>query len=193
MKCLQLRPCWNRFCVINITLIFRWWLPLVNKTHTSSEYTSVNRSSKIIKHGSPCAFAKLLFSGTPLWYCTFLFNADNCCLLSVTPDYPSFKFLFRAQRVEVLQESNADCWFTRTTRTCYDTGKMVLEPDPLVHWWCMSPSPPFFIYLRIGQQTDNRTEPNYYRVTVSSWKTKLCKFYPPLPKESALFLPFSYF
>jgi len=57
----------------------------------------------------------------------------NCCLLTETPDYPSFKFLFRAQRFEVLKKGNCEGGLTLTARTSYNAGKRMFKPEPLVH------------------------------------------------------------
>jgi hypothetical protein len=44
---------------IKMTLIFRWWMPFVSRTHTSLKCTSFNRSQKIIRLILQSALPKL--------------------------------------------------------------------------------------------------------------------------------------
>jgi hypothetical protein len=57
----------------------------------------------------------------------------NRCLLPLIPDYPSFKFLFRAQCVEFFKKGNGEGGITRTARTGYNAGKGMFKSEPLVY------------------------------------------------------------
>ena len=61
--------------MISMTLLLRWWLPFVNRSHTSPlEWASFSRSSNMNRHGSPSVF-KIHWPDS--WYRMFKFKAFN--------------------------------------------------------------------------------------------------------------------
>ena len=133
---LQYRPWWKRFRVIKMSLIFRWWLSFVNRTHTSLEYTSFNRPWRIMRHGSPSALSKV--SGAPSWktyvlaYYGQLLRRDRI-LLAVTPERASVETRFITQRVKIFQELYANWWLARTIRTTHNACKWVFKLQIVAH------------------------------------------------------------
>ena len=75
---LQCVPWWKMFCVCSKTLVFQWWLRLVNKPHSEAPYTWFNRSSRTMRDGSPLALPYV--SGSPSWYVIFGPSFLSCCL-----------------------------------------------------------------------------------------------------------------
>jgi hypothetical protein len=122
---------------------FRWWLPLVNRSHTASEYTWLSRSSNINSRGLPRSSPNL--SGRPSWYRMFFKLDRSPGLFTITPDDSTTKFCLGTLSGQVLQKFNTEGCFSRTCwSTDYGAERMFkLEVDvhgmneslEVLHWF----------------------------------------------------------
>ena len=154
-----------------MTLIFRWWLPFANKLHTSSEWTTANRLSTIMR---PLLLFKVLWYNfvktNVVPYFTNLLYGQRCSV-TVTPDYSTIENMVVAQRIEDLHETNIIWWFTGICRTTDNTGEWMFKPQIITITKYRYRSVTLIIHEK--RVSRNRTWPNYYGAIVLSWKMTL--------------------